>query len=90
MITNETLPALPGFRLTGPCMSRLLGIPLIEYYNLNHGLLEEINDGYGATIYRMKIDEDNDPVILKKLKTDKNLMLHLTEAEVNAVRAMVF
>ncbi len=90
MLTKEMKTATRGLHFPGPCMSRLLGISLIEYYNLNHGLLEEITDTGGRSIYRLRIDEDNDPAVLRKLKTDDMLTLHFSVQEVNAIKSLIF
>jgi len=83
MNTTTHVPQEQGLHLPGPVMSRLLGISLIEYYNLNHGLLVELTDTSGHKAYRMQLDEQNDPALLVKLNAAATLMLHFSARQVD-------
>ena len=88
-MTTEQVVSRAGLRLSGPEMSRLLGIALIEYYNLNHGLLEEVRDRIKNTVsYRLPIHEGNDPLILRKLKMNHNRMAVFSAEEIASVRSL--
>lgn len=77
MITEKT--SYGSLRLPGPVMSKLLGISLIEYYNLHHSALEESKDESGNTLsYYMTIYESNDPLLLSKLPTDQYQRLYFS------------
>jgi hypothetical protein len=88
MVTTEKTLSAQGLHFSGPEMSRLLGISLIEYYNLEHGALQEIKNAAGGIIvYQLPINEKNDPVILAKLKVENGMATFSVE-EVAAVKAL--
>jgi hypothetical protein len=88
MVTIESVLSTQSLHLSGPEMSRLLGISLIEYYNLKHGHLEEIKDVAGNAIsYQLSISPENDAAILEKLKIDANSMATFSIEKVAAVRS---
>lgn len=89
MITTAKVLPAQSHHFSGPEMSKLLGISLIEYYNLNHGHLREIKDAAGSTIlYQLTINEENDPDILGKLKTCENGVANFSVEEVAAVKSL--
>lgn len=89
MVTIENVLSAQSLHLSGPEMSRLLGISLIEYYNLKHGDLEEIKDMAGNAIsYQLNISPENDAVILEKLKIDASSMATFSIEKVAAVRSL--
>jgi hypothetical protein len=89
MITTEKVLSVQSLHFSGPEMSKLLGISLIEYYNLNHGQLREIKDAGGSTIlYQLTISKENDPDILGKLKTWENGIANFSVEEVAAVKSL--
>lgn len=89
MVTVEKVIPAQSLHLSGPEMSRLLGISLIEYYNLKHGRLEEIKDRAGNAIsYQLSISLENDAAILEKLKIDTNCMATFSIEKVAAVRSL--
>lgn len=89
MITTENVLSAESLHLPGPQMSKLLGISLIEYYNLKHGHLQEIKDVAGSTIlYQLTIGAENDPDILRKLKTCENGIVHFSVEEIAAIKSL--
>jgi hypothetical protein len=89
MIASEKVLSTQSLHLSGPEMSRLLGISLIEYYNLKHGSLQELKDAAGSPIlYQLTISEENDPDILSKLKTWENGVANFSVEEVVAIKSL--
>lgn len=89
MVTIEKVLSAQSLHLSGPEMSKLLGISLIEYYNLKHGHLEEIKDMAGNVIsYQLSISLENDAAILEKLKIDANSMATFSIEKVAAARSL--
>ena len=87
MITTEKVLSAQSLHFSGPEMSKLLGISLIEYYNLSHGHLREIKDAAGSTIlYQLMIGKENDPDILRKLKTYENGVASFSVEDVAAIK----
>jgi hypothetical protein len=72
---NANLSVLIKARIPGPTMSKLLGISLLEYYNLKHDITEHFDNFGNVYEYIMKVHPDNDPALLSKLKLPDNSIL---------------
>jgi hypothetical protein len=62
-------------RIPGPTMSKLLGISLLEFYNLKHEVAEHTDDFGNVYEYTIRIHPDNNRELLSKIKLPDDYVL---------------